>query len=300
VDNLVERLAHTDHRGYAPIRMIRLGHPARLLEHIQKYSLDSMVTQSDQYKLANDIKTEMDQALKTIRKSSTQRGEREGLKRELRELRKELYVREDRAIKDVLNNVDIILATLTTTHPHGPLKALEKEHFDIVIIDECSQALEAACWIPILQGARKLILAGDHLQLPPTIMSKEAAVRGLDLTLMKRLIDAYGDECTRMLTVQYRMNRLINDWISEQLYESRLRPDVSVAEHLLCDLSGVVRNDETSAALVLIDTHGCDMTEMVMGGDDNSTGEYDFIDFFFKTQAPWFLLSQTIYLSKLR
>jgi ATP-dependent RNA/DNA helicase IGHMBP2 len=270
VDNLVERLARTE-KGFAPIKMVRLGHPARLLESIQKYSLDSVVSQNDQYKLANDIKVEMDQALKTIRKSSTQRGEREGLKRELRELRKELYVREDRAIKDVLKNVDIVLATLTTTHPNGPLKNLEKEHFDIVIIDECSQALEAACWIPILQGAKKLILAGDHLQLPPTIMSKEAAEKGLDLTLMKRLIDAYGEECTRMLTIQYRMNKLINNWISERLYESRLKPDASVAEHLLCDLNGVERNDDTSVALVLIDTDGCEMTEMVMG-DESSTG----------------------------
>ena len=271
VDNLVERLTRVE-RGFAPLKMVRLGHPARLLESIQEFSLDSVVSRNEQYKLANDIKVEMDQAIKTIRKSSAQRGERESLKREVRELRKELYNREDRAVKDVLNSVDIILATLTTTHANGQLKHLESEHFDIVIIDECSQALEAACWIPILQGARKVILAGDHLQLPPTIMSKEAAQKGLDLTLMKRLIDSYGDECTRILTIQYRMNKLINNWISEQLYESKLKPDESVAEHLLCELKGVEKNEDTSVALVLIDTDGCEMTEMVMGEDD-STGE---------------------------
>jgi ATP-dependent RNA/DNA helicase IGHMBP2 len=174
----------------------------------------------------------MDKTLKQLRKSSTQRGERESLKREMRTLRKELYERENRALKDVLNNVDIILATLTTTGNDGPLKHIIKNkditsHFDIIIIDECSQALEAACWIPVVQqGARKLILAGDHLQLPPTIVSNEAAALGLDLTLMKRLIDAPlvgGTRCTRMLTTQYRMNEVICEWVSERLYESRLK-----------------------------------------------------------------------------
>lgn len=268
VDNLVERLSRPDSK-HGAIRMVRLGHPARLLENIQEYSLDSVVTRNDQYKLANDIKTEIDQALKTIRKGGAQRSEREALKRELRTLRKELYDREDRAIKEVLKGVDIVLATLTTAHAQGPLKNLAKEdnHFDIVIIDECSQALEAACWIPILQGARKVILAGDHLQLPPTIISKEAAQKGLDLTLMKRLIDAYGDDCTKMLTIQYRMNKLINNWISDQLYEAKLKPDVSVAEHLLCDLKGIAKDENTSHALVLIDTDGCQMNEMVVDSD---------------------------------
>lgn len=95
----------------------------------------------------------MDKTLKQLRKSSTQRGERESLKREMRELRKELYDRENRAIKEVINSCDIILATLTTVGPDGPLKHIKDySHFDLVIIDECSQALEAACWIPILQG----------------------------------------------------------------------------------------------------------------------------------------------------
>lgn len=164
VDNLVERLIPAE-KGFSRIQMIRLGHPARLLEHIQEYSLDSVVNKSDQYKLANDIKSDMDKTLKTIRKSSTQRGEREGLKREMRELRKELYKREERALKEVLQKADIILATMTTTHDSGSLRHLKDDHFDIIIIDECSQAMEAACWIPIVKGARKLIIAGDHLQV---------------------------------------------------------------------------------------------------------------------------------------
>jgi ATP-dependent RNA/DNA helicase IGHMBP2 len=272
VDNLVERLIPVE-RGFSKIKMIRLGHPARLLERIQEYSLDSVLTKNDQYKLANDIKQEMDKTLKSIRKSSTQRGEREGLKREMRDLRKELYIREDKALKDVFEQSEIVLATLATTTNEGPLKNLKDTHFDIIIIDECSQAMEATCWIPLLKGAGKIILAGDHLQLPPTIISKEAALKGLDLTLMKRLIDALGDEVTKMLTIQYRMNHVINDWISEKLYDSKLQAHKSVAQHLLCDKVGVINDENTSVPLVLIDTEGCDMTEMIMSGDDKMSAD---------------------------
>ncbi len=95
---MVERLIPSEN-NYSRIKMIRLGHPARLLESIQEYSLDSILSRSEQYKLANDIKQDMDKTLKSIKKSSTQRGEREGLKREMRELRKELYQREAKALK---------------------------------------------------------------------------------------------------------------------------------------------------------------------------------------------------------
>lgn len=121
-----------------------------------------------------------------------------------------------------------------------------------------------------------MILAGDHLQLPPTIISKEAAGRGLDRTLMKRLIDELGAKCTRMLTVQYRMNTLICSWISAQLYESRLGSHASVAGHVLADLPNVQRTDTTSSPLVLIDTDGCEMRESVVAAaaaDDKSSDE---------------------------
>lgn len=72
VDNLVERLTVTE-QGFGKLKMIRLGHPSRLLENIQGYSLDAIVNRSDQYQLANDIKKEMETTLKAIRKSSTQR-----------------------------------------------------------------------------------------------------------------------------------------------------------------------------------------------------------------------------------
>ena len=260
VDNLIERLIPFD---YGKIKVVRLGHPARLLEHIQDYSLDSVLQKSDQYGLINDVRSDMDKLIKGFKKSSS-KGERESQRRELRELRQELYNRENKSIKQVLESANCVFSTINTAHVDGVLKCLPEGHFDLIIIDECSQALEAGCWVPLMFGAKKLILAGDHLQLPPTIISKEAAEKGLDKTLMKRLIDNYGDECTRMLKVQYRMNKLIMNWISTQLYESKLQAHNSVAEHLLCELENCKEtNENTKTPIVLIDTEGCEMDEMV-------------------------------------
>jgi predicted DNA helicase len=129
-----------------------------------------------------------------------------------------------------------------------------------VIIDEAAQALEVACWIPLLKGTR-CILAGDHLQLPPTIQSVEAEKKGLGRTLFERLAELYGDEVTSMLTVQYRMHQLIMDWSSKELYNSKVKAHPSVAAHMLYDLEDVKRTSSTEPTLLLIDTAGCDMDE---------------------------------------
>ena len=215
----------------------------------------------------------MDKVIKSFKKC-TSRGEREGQRRELRELRKELYSRENKSIKQVLESANCVFSTINTAHVDGVLKCITENHFDLIIIDECSQALESGCWVPLMFGAKKLILAGDHLQLPPTIISKEAAQKGLDKTLMKRLIDHYGDDCTRMLKVQYRMNKLIMNWISTQLYEAKLQAHDSVAEHLLCELENCKeKNENTKTPIILIDTDGCEMDEMISENTQSSSHE---------------------------
>lgn len=73
----------------------------------------------------------------------------------------------------------------------------------------------------ICQGSR-CILAGDHLQLPPTIQSVDAEKKGLGITLFERLAELYGDEVMSMLTVQYRMHELIMNWSSVELYDSKV------------------------------------------------------------------------------
>ncbi|EKX34953.1 hypothetical protein GUITHDRAFT_80206, partial [Guillardia theta CCMP2712] len=121
-------------------------------------------------------------------------------------------------------------------------------------------AVEVSCWIPILRSKR-LVLAGDDCQLAPTIISKEAADKGLGRTLFQRVREEHGEEVMRMLTVQYRMHEDISDWSSGAMYGGRLVPADGVRRRTLLELPGVKETAETSSVLVVIDTDGCGMEE---------------------------------------
>ena len=99
-------------------------------------------------------------------------------------------------------------------------------HFSTLFIDEAAQALEAACWIAIRRSDR-VILAGDHQQLPPTIKCFEAQKSGLGVSLMER-ITVSQPSCVRMLKVQYRMNEEIMKFSSNWFYNGGIEasPDV--------------------------------------------------------------------------
>ncbi|XP_050808765.1 DNA-binding protein SMUBP-2 isoform X1 [Gopherus flavomarginatus] len=263
VDNLVERLA-----GYKE-KILRLGHPARLLETIQHHSLDAVLARGDNAQIVADIRKDIDQAFIKTKKTQDE-GERSHFRNEIKALRKELKEREETAMTEILTRANVVLATNTGGSSDGPLKLLPENHFDLVVIDECAQALEASCWIPLLK-ARKCILAGDHKQLPPTIISDKAAAKGLSLTLMERLIQKYGERIMKMLTVQYRMHQAIMQWASTEMYCGRLSAHPSVAYHLLKDLPGVASTDETRIPLLLIDTAGCGLFELEVE-DEQSKG----------------------------
>ncbi|NXA58060.1 SMBP2 protein, partial [Mohoua ochrocephala] len=263
VDNLVERLAG----GRA--RLLRLGHPARLLQPIQQHSLDAVLARGDNAQIVADIRRDIDRAWAKTKKAQD-KGERSHFLGEIKTLRKELKEREEAAMAAALSQASVVLATNTGASLDGPLKLLPESHFDLVVIDECAQALEASCWIPLLK-APKCILAGDHKQLPPTIISHRAAAEGLSLSLMERLAGHYGERAVRMLTVQYRMHRDIMEWASSELYGGRLSAHPSVAQHLLRDLPGVSSTEETSTPLLLIDTAGCGLFELEVE-DEQSKG----------------------------
>jgi hypothetical protein len=96
----------------------------------------------------------------------------------------------------------------------------------LCVIDEAAMALEVSCWIPIMRSKR-LVLAGDHCQLAPTIMSQEAEAMGLGTTLFDRVVAKYP-LCVRMLSTQYRMNSQISDWSSKAMYDGLLESGESV------------------------------------------------------------------------
>ncbi|KAF6158609.1 hypothetical protein GIB67_040123 [Kingdonia uniflora] len=249
VDNIVERLV--PHR----VKLVRLGHPARLLPQVLESALDAQVLRGDNSGLANDIRKEMKALNGKLMKTKDKNAKRD-IKKELRILSKEERKRQQLAITDVIKNSDVILTTLTGAVSYK----LESTSFDLVIIDEAAQALEVACWMALLKGSR-CILAGDHLQLPPTIQSVEAERKGLGRTLFERLAGLYGDDVMAMLTVQYRMHELIMNWSSKELYDNKVTAHPSVAAHMVYDLEDVKRSSSTEPTLLLIDTTGCDMEE---------------------------------------
>lgn len=266
VDNLVERLAS------AGCGVVRVGHPARMLPSVLDSCLDAKVARADNSEVAADIAREMKELTCTLLGAKGR--ERREAQRELRRLGKEQRQRQRQAVQDVLASAQVVATTLTGAAGRD----LHGMEFDVCVVDEAAQALEAACWLAMLH-ARKAVLAGDHLQLPPTVQSPEAERGGLGVTLFQRLHRSLGEGATRMLTVQYRMHADICGWASGALYGGALRPHASVARHTLAQLLPPARlerdegDQETLPVLYLIDTTGCDGFEETGGEGESKWNE---------------------------
>jgi predicted DNA helicase len=129
---------------------------------------------------------------------------------------------------------------------------LGSKTYSTVFIDEAAQALEPATWIPIIK-AERVVFAGDHCQLPPTVKSAEAEKAGLGVTLFEKSIAR--QQADVMLTIQYRMHEQIMNFSNKQFYKGALQADESVANRLL-------GTDEWLAQpLTFIDTAGCGFEE---------------------------------------
>lgn len=197
-DNLVERLR----LGNNKLKVVRMGHPARVLPAVLDVTLEALVMGSDSSSLASDCRKEMRQlSSKLLKLTSRDRAERRDIRKELNRLEKEERQRQQAAVAEVIKGAQVVAATLTGAMS----RQLDKEEFDLVVVDEAAQALEVAAWGALLKGKRAL-LAGDHLQLPPTVISEEAERAGLGTTLFERAHGMYGEDIARMLTTQYRMN----------------------------------------------------------------------------------------------
>jgi superfamily I DNA and/or RNA helicase len=186
-------------------------------------------------------------------------------------------------VSDVLRRSNVVLSTCVGAGS----KLLQREEFDLVVIDEAAQGLEAACWIPILkmkEAGGRCVLAGttiaddtalhsiiqvvnpwgsplgDHCQLPPTIKSAQAEKGGLSVTLFERIIkDARFSNVVCLLDTQYRMNRRISDWASHNMYHDAIQSHPSVAEHTLGDILPGGRG--TLSASAAATDEGTDSTE---------------------------------------
>lgn len=271
-------------------QLIRIGHPARLLAKNLQHSLDVLSKTNygdlqDSKQVLGDIEKEIDETIKKVKKCKRY-SERRALWTELKTLKKELKVREKKVVEELLSNAKVVLSTLhgagnyelTSLYKDGLFNE-EKPFFDTIIIDEVSQSLEPQCWIPLVNhiGFKRLVIAGDNMQLPPTVKSKDEfakvpdigslriddnSVSDLEVTLFDRLMQYHeGEKYKKLLNIQYRMNQKIMQFPSDELYDGSLLADKSVANINLCDLDDVIDCDATESSCIWYDTQGGDYPE---------------------------------------
>ncbi len=284
VDNLVEHLVS---RGR---EVVRVGHPARVTPILREHTLDFILERNDTYQKAEELRERAlslkdeqdeytypsgrwrrglsDEAIKSLaEKDKSSRGippnkmKEMAKSLEIQEKVDELFEKIDRlekkAVGEVLEKADVVCSTNSSSAS----QALDEEEFDLCVIDEATQATEPSCLIPAVK-AEKLVMAGDHKQLPPTILNEEAKDEGLDETMFERLIALYGDEVKSLLKIQYRMHEKIMRFSADQFYDGELIADDYVKRHTLSDLveEGLKGKFEevldTDMPLALLDTQG--------------------------------------------
>ena len=260
VDNMLERLMEAGENA------IRLGHPARVSPTLRGYTLDELAeTHPDMRlarKLTRDAQSLRKQASKYFR-IKPDPAMRQSLRQESKQLLKEARQIEDQVLERIISSAKIVCATTTGLDD----EILNGRIFDWCIMDEASQSTEPGAWIP-LQYAHRLVLAGDHFQLPPTVISTEAVKEGFDISLMERLLTDIGANISRRLNVQYRMHADIMAFSADAFYENSLQADESVRSALLTDLPTVTSSPLTDCPVDFIDTAGASYDEdMELNGD---------------------------------
>jgi superfamily I DNA and/or RNA helicase len=252
VDNLLEKLVELG------INAIRIGHPARVLESLQEHTLDYLVEADPAMKVIREMRREAEMLTSKAgrwTRAKPMPGAREDFKQEARRLRNDAKIFEEQIIDTKLDRASVICAT-TNYDP----EILGDRTFDLGVIDEACQSTEPGYW-PVVLRVDQLVLAGDHCQLPPTVLSTQATLEGLSKSMMERLVERWENRVTRQLTIQYRMHQKIMEFPSEHFYQGTLVADASVAEHTLADLPGIQTESLDAQPVLFVDTSGADWTE---------------------------------------
>lgn len=254
VDNLLLRLAALD------IPVVRLGHPARVAQRLQENTLDAQVEKHENMVIAREMLRESEaiyRKLDRYTRARPARGQRQEQRAEAKQLTAHAKQLERQAIEHILDRSQVVCMTTT-----GDEDALGDRWFDLAVVDEACQSTEPGCWIPLLR-ADKLVLAGDHCQLPPTVLATESMQAGFQTSLMQRLVEHFGDTVTRQLNVQYRMHDQIMNFSSSHFYDDNLTADESVATHALSDLTDFRLKELATPVAEFIDTAGAGWEEEI-------------------------------------
>lgn len=237
------------------LSVVRIGNPARVSAALMSLTLDHQLASHQEMKQVKSLKKQASEYKNMAHKykrnfGKAEQEQRKALFNEARKISREVEQIEQYMMDDLLNKTQVIAATLVGANHY----TIRNRKFGTVVIDEAGQALEPACWIPLMKSA-KVVFAGDHCQLSPTIKSNEAARMGLRTTLLEKCVQLHPESVT-LLEEQYRMNEKIMRYSSRVFYGDQLKAHDMVANRLL--FSG-------DTALDFIDTAGTGYEEKAEG-----------------------------------
>jgi superfamily I DNA and/or RNA helicase len=230
------------------VKVLRIGNPSRVNDKMLSFTYERRFEGHPSYPELWSIRKELRQLQSRRHRGS--RDERDGVRSRISRLKDRAVALEVQINADLFDSAHVIASTLVSSN-HRMLGGM---HFGTLFIDEAAQALEAACWIAI-RKADRVVLAGDHCQLPPTIKCYEAAKGGLEQTLMENIV-ANKSETVSLLKVQYRMNEAIMQFSSDWFYHGELEAAPEVRSRSILDLD---------TPISWIDTSGMDFKEQFVG-----------------------------------
>ena len=217
------------------INVLRIGNPTRVNDKMLSFTYERRFEDHPDYEQLWSIR----KAIRDLRSHRKRGDEKYHQKLErLKERATELEVRINAAL---FGEARVIACTLVSSAN----RLLDGQKFGTLFIDEAAQALEAACWIPIRKVSR-VILAGDHCQLPPTVKSFAALKAGLGKTLMERIVENKPEVVT-LLKMQYRMNEEIMRFSSDWFYDGQVEAAPEVKYRGILDLDIPMTWIDTSA-----------------------------------------------------
>jgi predicted DNA helicase len=202
---------------------LRIGNPVRVYDKMLSFTYERRFEAHPDYPQLWAIR-------KNIRELRSQRKRTDNWHQKMDRLKSRATELEIRINAEIFGEARVIACTLVGSAN----RLLDGMKFGTLFIDEAAQALEAACWIPIRRAGR-VILAGDHCQLPPTVKCYEALKGGLGRTLMERIAEQKPEVVT-LLRIQYRMHEDIMRFSSDWFYHNRMIAAPEVQHRSILDL----------------------------------------------------------------